>query len=473
VRLVAATLPGFGRTPAPDDVTVENYGRLAADLAASLGADVVAGHSLGANVALEMALRGGCSGPFVLLSPSFCRRDESIFPRALDRLGSVLGHLPFSLMFRIIGPAMRGSLPPDQADDVVAELGNNDPRFVRRQTRAYLQYLDGHPALAGDLATSGRSTTVIFGEKDDVKIQPGGTCGPRRLTLSESRHHFWKPATSLPSRGRGGSPNSLSRRSAPANGSCERQAARGAGTTLSGTQESLTRRPQISWRMPAPASAPKIDTAVSAFLARPDLGSRNRRRRWQEDLMGGVEDDLRFDVNAGLCHRRRQAVLPEGAEGFLALPGVNVVVVLALPPREVAKTTVGMPLQPPAGGPDRVVLFPRDTLEHDLSDNCHLELLKSRDVILGPRCASDESMLFQPGPLRCGIGRHAELAGHIRQIVWASSVNAAAIRNAWRASTSRLAETDTSITGPCWSTDVNPDGKPDPRHERAASSAGQ
>ena len=67
---------------------------------------------------------------------------------------------------------MRGSLPPDQADDVVAELGNNDPRFVRRQTRAYLQYLDGHPALAGDLATSGRSTTVLFGEKDDVKIQP-------------------------------------------------------------------------------------------------------------------------------------------------------------------------------------------------------------------------------------------------------------------------------------------------------------
>jgi len=62
VRLVAATLPGFGRTPAPDDVTVENYGRLAADLAASLGADAVAGHSLGANVALEMALRGGCSG---------------------------------------------------------------------------------------------------------------------------------------------------------------------------------------------------------------------------------------------------------------------------------------------------------------------------------------------------------------------------------------------------------------------------
>ena len=172
VRLVAATLPGFGRGPAPEDLTVENYGRLATDLAASLGADVVAGHSLGANVALEMMLQGWCSGPFVLLSPSLCRRDESIFPRALDRLGSVFGHLPFSLMLRMIGPAMRASLPPEQADAIVAELGNNDPRFVRRQTRAYLQYLAGHPTLAGDLATSGCSTTVIFGEKDDVKIQP-------------------------------------------------------------------------------------------------------------------------------------------------------------------------------------------------------------------------------------------------------------------------------------------------------------
>jgi pimeloyl-ACP methyl ester carboxylesterase len=219
VRLVAATLPGFGRTPAPDDVTVENYGRLAADLAASLGADVVAGHSLGANVALEMALRGGYSGPFVLLSPSFCRRDESIFPRALDRMSSVLGHLPFSLMFRIIGPAMRGSLPPDQADAVVAELGNNDPRFVRRQTRAYLQYLDGHPTLARDLATSGRSTTVIFGARRTTSRSNRRNVRPSKAHPQRVLSSFLEPATSQPSRSRGGSPSSSSRRSAPTEGS--------------------------------------------------------------------------------------------------------------------------------------------------------------------------------------------------------------------------------------------------------------
>ena len=45
------------------------------------------------------------SGPVVLLSPSFSRQDESKFPRALDRLSGVFGHLPYSLMLKVIGPA--------------------------------------------------------------------------------------------------------------------------------------------------------------------------------------------------------------------------------------------------------------------------------------------------------------------------------------------------------------------------------
>src|SRR4051795_2243634 len=60
IRVVAATLPGFGRTWHPDDLSVENYAALAGKLAADIGADVVAGHSLGANVA-----RDGGGGRFV------------------------------------------------------------------------------------------------------------------------------------------------------------------------------------------------------------------------------------------------------------------------------------------------------------------------------------------------------------------------------------------------------------------------
>lgn len=81
VHLVAATPPGHGGTPPPEgEVSVENYARLAGELARDLGADAVVGHSTGANVALEMAASGQFAGPVVLLAPSLSRHDESMAP---------------------------------------------------------------------------------------------------------------------------------------------------------------------------------------------------------------------------------------------------------------------------------------------------------------------------------------------------------------------------------------------------------
>jgi pimeloyl-ACP methyl ester carboxylesterase len=170
IRFVATTLPGFGGTPEPDDLSMENYSTLAGRLAADLGCDVVVGHSLGANVAIEMVGAGEFSGPLVLLSPSFSREDESKFPRALDRLSRVLGHLPYAAMLKMIGPAMKSSLPPQRRDSLVAELQNNDPRFLRRQTRLYLEYLDRHGSLAPRLCDSGAPAWVVFGDHDDIGL---------------------------------------------------------------------------------------------------------------------------------------------------------------------------------------------------------------------------------------------------------------------------------------------------------------
>ena len=170
IRFVATTLPGFGRTPALEDVSVEEYARTAGALAADLGCDVVIGHSLGANVALEMAAAGAFSGPVVLISPSFSREDESRFPRALDRLSSVFGHAPYALMLKVIGPAMKSGLPPDRQGELIADLQNNDARFVRRQTRRYLEYLDRHGSLAPRLCASGVPAWVVFGDSDDVGL---------------------------------------------------------------------------------------------------------------------------------------------------------------------------------------------------------------------------------------------------------------------------------------------------------------
>jgi len=170
VRFVATTLPGYGGTAAPVDLTLENLARGAGKLAVDFGCDAVVGHSVGANVALEMAAAGEFAGTLVLLSPSFSRKDESKFPRALDRLGRVFGHLPYTLMLKIIGPAMKGGLPPERRDSLIAELKKNDPRVVRRSTRLYLEYLDRHGSLVSRLCDSGVTAWVVFGERGDVGL---------------------------------------------------------------------------------------------------------------------------------------------------------------------------------------------------------------------------------------------------------------------------------------------------------------
>jgi pimeloyl-ACP methyl ester carboxylesterase len=123
-------------------------------------------------VAIEMVSAGEFSGPVVLLSPSFSRKDESIFPRAHDRLSRVLGYLPYSLMLMIIGPAMKSGLPPARREFLTNELKNNDPRFLRAQTRLYLAYLDRHGSLAKRFCDAGTQAWVVYGERDDVGITP-------------------------------------------------------------------------------------------------------------------------------------------------------------------------------------------------------------------------------------------------------------------------------------------------------------
>jgi pimeloyl-ACP methyl ester carboxylesterase len=170
IRFAATTVPGFGGTEPLDDLSMESYAQAASKLATDLGCDAVLGHSLGANVALEMVASGAFRGPVLLLSPSLSREDESKFPRVLDVLSRVLGHLPYSLMLKMIGPAMKSSLPPARRDELIAELRNNDPRFLQRQTREYLSYLDRHGSLASRVGDAGVPTWIVFGERDDVGI---------------------------------------------------------------------------------------------------------------------------------------------------------------------------------------------------------------------------------------------------------------------------------------------------------------
>jgi pimeloyl-ACP methyl ester carboxylesterase len=172
IRVVAATLPGFGRTWHPDDLSMENYAALTAELAADVGANVVAGHSLGANVALEMAAAGAFYGPLVLLSPSFSREDEAKELGTLNSIGRVpgIGLLAWNAMLKVLPRAMKSKLPAESADVFAADLGNNDARFCRALVRDYYRYLDRHGSLVSRLCESGVKAVVAFGDDDQIGL---------------------------------------------------------------------------------------------------------------------------------------------------------------------------------------------------------------------------------------------------------------------------------------------------------------
>ncbi|WP_369244161.1 alpha/beta fold hydrolase [Streptomyces sp. R41] len=172
VRLVAATVPGHAGTPPPRDLGMENYAALAGAFAAARGCDVVVGHSLGANIALEMAAGGHFAGPLVLLSPTFSRPDEPQVLAVADRLGRLpgIGALTWSALVKVMPRAMASSLPPARRAALVAEFKKNDPAFCRRVVRHYFEYLDRHGSLVPRLRSSGVQTWVVRGDHDEIGL---------------------------------------------------------------------------------------------------------------------------------------------------------------------------------------------------------------------------------------------------------------------------------------------------------------
>lgn len=168
MRLVAATLPGHCGTRPPGDITVENYARLAGELASERGCDVVTGFSMGATVALEMVTSGVFAGPAVLLGISMSARDEAAFFRAIVRLGSVLGGLPSAALLRMTGMMVKAlALPPERKAELAADFRRNNPRVIRRLLREYVRYLGGHADSAARLCDAGVPAWIVHAEKGD------------------------------------------------------------------------------------------------------------------------------------------------------------------------------------------------------------------------------------------------------------------------------------------------------------------
>lgn len=197
VRTVAATIPGFGRTRTPADVSLENYARRFGRLAADHRCDVVVGHSLGANIALEMAAAGTFTGPVVLLSPAFSRRDESTAFALVDAVARVpvLGGLAWTAVMKALPAGLRRNMPPARADALATDMATSRPTACRRIVRDYFAYFRRHGSLADRLCDAGVPAWVVRGDRDEVGVTARErraleNCGHVRLVDIPGADHF-------------------------------------------------------------------------------------------------------------------------------------------------------------------------------------------------------------------------------------------------------------------------------------------
>jgi pimeloyl-ACP methyl ester carboxylesterase len=172
VATLAADPPGFaGRgAPAGFDYSVEAYAELVAALAAAESIDLIVAHSYFANVTMEMASRGAYRGALMLLSPCLRPESEERDLRQLDRVGRVplLGTLAWLAVYPTLKGAMKGRLPEDRLDELVAEMKRNPQSANKQITTRYFDHLRHHGNLSRHLTAATQSVWVVRGDQDEV-----------------------------------------------------------------------------------------------------------------------------------------------------------------------------------------------------------------------------------------------------------------------------------------------------------------
>ena len=167
-RLLAVTLPGQAGAPPPDDFSPASYAHTTAELAKNAGVDLIVGFSMGAVVAYEMVVSGAYAGPVVLLGVSLSPPDEPGFFRAIIRLGSVLGTLPFTVLKKgIASMVKKAPLPSDRQAELKADFARNSTRDMRGGLQAYLRWLHRDDDRARRLCEAGVPAWVVHAEKGD------------------------------------------------------------------------------------------------------------------------------------------------------------------------------------------------------------------------------------------------------------------------------------------------------------------
>lgn len=185
---LAADPPGFAGVPAPDgfDFSIESYAALVEEFAEAESIDLIVGHSLSANVGIEIAARGRFAGKLLLLSPSLSRDDEEDDLRSLDEASHapVIGTLVWLGINPTLKRGMRGRLPDNRFDELLAEMKRNPRSANRAQVVAFFEYIAAHGGeVASRLASALGPVWLGRGDRDEV-----GMTDTERAILEAAAH---------------------------------------------------------------------------------------------------------------------------------------------------------------------------------------------------------------------------------------------------------------------------------------------
>jgi pimeloyl-ACP methyl ester carboxylesterase len=169
---LAVNPPGFATNAPPEGFgyTTTEYAELVEELAVSEDLDLLVGHSLSANILIEVAARGNYTGPVVLLGPCLRVRNEYRGVRILRRLELIppLAARAYVSMSKDFHRSMAGLIKPDRLDLIVADMQRTPPEQNRHVINGYFDHLKKYGTLARRLADAKGEIHYVRGDAESV-----------------------------------------------------------------------------------------------------------------------------------------------------------------------------------------------------------------------------------------------------------------------------------------------------------------
>ncbi|MBJ7331792.1 MAG: alpha/beta hydrolase [Solirubrobacteraceae bacterium] len=172
ITTLAANPPGFRTNTPPDGFTCSTteYAELVEALADAENLDLLVGHSLGANILIEVAARGNYVGPVVLLGPCLRVKNEYRGVRVLRRLefAPPLARRAYRSMSADLHRSMAGLIRPDRLDVIVEDMQLTPPEQNRAVINGYFDHLEKYGTLAARLADASGAIHYVRGDAESV-----------------------------------------------------------------------------------------------------------------------------------------------------------------------------------------------------------------------------------------------------------------------------------------------------------------